>query len=389
MTVDRALQRASTRPLEREDTYAGSTVERMRIRGVASMLRRLTLPSSILMYHQISRGAKAESFHPHLGLQVDVGSFEEQMKLLHLTHRCFRLSTFTALSRANKLPPSSAAVTFDDGYRDGLTLALPILERYHIPATIFVTTGFLDGRARLWWRELEAIIRASDMLKFSWDGKDFHYPLTTLQLKETCFEELTDIFQHLGPTDINKLLNILEHSTGCHLQSTVQMLSWSEVEELAKHPLITLGAHTVHHSALRYQTSEVVREELYQSREELSQRVGRKVSHFAYPFGGHQQVSPREMNIVKELGFSSACITYFGHVFRKYSSYQHALPRINVDWNDTLGTFARKLTGIDALIYSAIKRNPYPYQLSPCRERPNSLNYMFHKAIYRHLTEHP
>ncbi|MGA1191322.1 MAG: hypothetical protein ACO3XO_03465, partial [Bdellovibrionota bacterium] len=89
------------------------------------------------------------------------------------------------------------------------------------------------------------------------------------------------------------------------------------------------------------------------------------------------------------LGFSSACITYFGHIFRKYSLYQHALPRINIDWNDTLGTFARKLTGIDALIYSTLKGNHYPYQLSPCRERPNSLNYIAHKAIYRHLTEHP
>lgn len=389
MTVDRALQRASSAPLEREEAYAGSTVERVSIRGVASILRRLTLPSSILMYHQISRGVKKEAFHPHLGLQVDVASFEQQMELLHLTHRCFRLSTLTALSRAKKLPPSSAAVTFDDGYRDGLTLALPILERYHIPATIFVTTGFLDGRARLWWRELEAFIQTSEKLKFCWKGRDFNYPLTTHQLKERCFQELTEIFQSLCPTAINKLLNIVQQSSGCHQQSTVQMLSWSELEELAKHPLITLGAHTVHHPALSFQTSEVVREELYQSREELAQRVGRKISHFAYPFGGPQQVSPREMNIVKELGFSSACITYFGHILRKYSLYQHGLPRINVDWNDTLSTFARKLTGFDALIYSAIKRNHYPYQLSPCRERPNSLSYMFHKAICRHLTEHP
>lgn len=375
-------------PLERAVELEESTVGKVKIRSVASILRRLTLPSSILMYHQISRGVQQESFHPHLGLQVDVDSFEEQMQLLQLTHRCLRLSTLTALLHAKKLPPSCAAVTFDDGYRDGLTLALPILERYHIPATIFITTGFLDGRARLWWRELESFIQTAERLEFCWDRKVYHYPLTTLELKEICFQELTQLFLQLSPTDINKLLNVIQLANGCQQQHPVQMLSWSDLEELAKHPLITLGAHTVHHPALRFQTDDIVREELLHSREELAQQIGRKISHFAYPFGGYQQVSPREMNIVRELGFSSACITYFDHIFRKYSLYQHALPRINVDWMDTLGTFARKLTGLDAFIYSTIKRNHYPYRLSQCRELPNSLSYIFHKAIYRHLPDH-
>jgi len=329
-----------------------------------SLLRGVTLPPSILMYHQISSGTRAKKFNPHLGLQVDVDSFRDQMRLLSRTHQCLSLSRFSDLLKERRLPPNSVTVTFDDGYRDGLTLALPILERFQIPATIFVTTGFLDHRAPVWWRELEAIIQNSNQLDFSWENQSYRYSLQAISQRDDCFAALTTLFERLSPQKICRLLKIIQQSVSRRDQADVEMLSWSDVEALSSHPLITIGAHTVNHPALSFQTDELAMRELAQSREELSDKTKSAIQHFAYPFGSTAHVSPREIKLAREIGFSTACITYFGHASHAFFSYPHALPRINIDWDDTLFSFARKLTGIDALIYSKVKKRKYPHFLS-------------------------
>src|SRR5262249_5349659 len=122
--------------------------------------------------------------------------------------------------------------TFDDGYTDNLTHALPILERHNVPATIFVTTDMPDHRLKLWWYAFEYVLKARP-------DREQKY----LALRRSVFansdQANDELFRELGLTD-DFFRNL------CARMS----LTWADIRKLAQHPLITIGAHTVSHPQL-------------------------------------------------------------------------------------------------------------------------------------------
>src|SRR5215212_3891082 len=84
--------------------------------------------------------------------------------------------------------PPFAVLTFDDGYRDNVEHAAPILRRHGAPWTLFVTTDFAEGRGRLWWLELEAAITRLDQVRVGFDGEALDLPSRTAAEKQRAFE---------------------------------------------------------------------------------------------------------------------------------------------------------------------------------------------------------
>ena len=76
-----------------------------------------------------------------------------------------------ALDRDDPLPPRAVALTFDDGYRDQLELAAPMLARLGLPATFFLVPGLLDGTARAWWELLAWTFTRSTRDAVVWEGR--------------------------------------------------------------------------------------------------------------------------------------------------------------------------------------------------------------------------
>jgi hypothetical protein len=112
-------------------------------RGLHSIIRRFWPPEPkplILMYHRI-----AEEPNDPWALAVAPARFEEQLLVLRRTRHLLPLMDFIRHLKAGSLPAHSAAVTFDDGYADNLSIAAPILRKHHLPATLFIATGYLDG----------------------------------------------------------------------------------------------------------------------------------------------------------------------------------------------------------------------------------------------------
>ena len=75
------------------------------------------------------------------------------------------------------------AVTFDDGYKDNLIHALPILERFRIPATIYITTRFAEGDTWMWWYEIWDHIKSVEYLELNYSEKHFNFEVRTLRQK--------------------------------------------------------------------------------------------------------------------------------------------------------------------------------------------------------------
>ncbi len=107
----------------------------------------------ILMYHRV-----AEVDSDPWGLCVSPRHFSEQLEVLTEYGTSLGLSRFIHALNRGRLPPRPIVVTFDDGYMDNLSDAAPLLERYEVPATIFLVSGAMGRRREFWWDELERVL---------------------------------------------------------------------------------------------------------------------------------------------------------------------------------------------------------------------------------------
>jgi len=258
------------------------------------------------MYHRISR-ARYDPWR----LSVTPEHFEE-----HLTQ----------LSRANVVPltslpktPGGIAITFDDGYRDNLDTALPLLTKYGLPATVFVATDALCGR-EFWWDRVEHALLAS-----------LYTPRRRLKDLPIFQRTRTVAFgarlRALDRCALEKCLSELPHVKPASEPACARhrMMGKDELRELAASPLIEIGAHTRSHPRLSRLTEQEQHEEVAGSRHLLERLTGRRVYTFAYPFGEHDETSVR---VVKRAGFALACIVGGGLVRSNTDLFR--LPRLMV-----------------------------------------------------------
>jgi glycosyltransferase involved in cell wall biosynthesis/peptidoglycan/xylan/chitin deacetylase (PgdA/CDA1 family) len=258
-----------------------------------------------------------------------------------------------------------AAVTFDDGYADNLVTALPILERHEVPATVYVATGTIGAHQEFWWDELGRLLldgatlpRRLDVViddeRFRYDlgpDADAAPDITSINAgwrarsgppptrRHDLYEQLWQRISSLGPAQTNEVVEALRTWAGRSgsPRPTHRQLTRSELSELAAHPLVSIGSHTVSHSSLPVLDPDTRHQELAGAKSELEDLIGRPISHLAYPYG-HQD-DPTVADAVA-VGFASAVTTEGRRLRRGDQTMQ--LPRLTI--NDVDGAaFSRRL----------------------------------------------
>src|SRR5919108_3473469 len=245
-----------------------------RLRPAARWLKyRFAPPAVILMYHRVT----ALPNDPYL-LAVTAKRFAQQMEVIRRYGVPMRLGRLVEALQDGKLPHRAVVVTFDDGYTDNLHNAKPLLERYDIPATVFVTTGHIGHLHEFWWDELDRLLlqpgTLPPRLELSLDGRTWQWELGETATYTTAdFERHRDwhIERQDDPTprqrrcrsryqrlrtltegDRQQLLVELRTWAGAEPigRPTHRILSHDEVVDLAAGGLVEIGAHTVTHAAL-------------------------------------------------------------------------------------------------------------------------------------------
>jgi len=239
-----------------------------------------------------------------------------------------------------------AVLTFDDGYRDNLEHAWPILRRHNAPWTLFVTTDFADGHGRLWWMELEESIARLDRVTITMNGKLLDLPSRTTTEKEAAFDA---VYRHLraGPGERLRCVTaeLAAHAGVDARQLTVDLcLGWDQLQTLAREPDVSVGAHTVSHPILAKCDAALAMREIIESKTLLERRLGRPVRHLAYPFGDPRAVGAREFRFARQARYVTALTSQPGHVFPDHDAHPHALPRVSIN-----GLFQNK-TALRALL---------------------------------------
>ncbi len=227
-----------------------------------------------------------------------------------------------------------ACLTFDDGYRDTLQWAYPILKEADVPFAIYIPTSFPDRLGELWWLVLEAVIARNDRVGLVIAGRDRKFDCRTVAEKRALFDDLY-WWLRSRPTEAELREVVRNLAAFYHVDIAAfcseLCMSWRELAELATDPLVTIGAHTVTHPMLAKLTKDNVRSEMDLSRSVIEAALAVRPQHLSYPFGDRTSAGAREFEIAAELGFKTAVTTRPGVLFPEHAQRLMALPRISLN----------------------------------------------------------
>lgn len=235
---------------------------------------------------------------------------------------------------------------FDDGYRDNHDTLLPLIAARRVPVTIYVATGLIDGTAPLWWYALDEVIAREPAL---------HLPMpaeTTIDAgnfvaKQRAFRTTTHFMLSAAPFAAATMVAALvdRYRVDFTALASRHMMDWPMLRRLAACPLVEIGAHTVTHPALAKLDAAAAAQEMSESRARLERETGRRVRHFAYPYGTPRTMGAREIRMAAALGFRTAVTTTPGNLMRRGAS-PHNWPRHGIGPGDGPAALRLKLAGI-------------------------------------------
>jgi len=199
---------------------------------------------SIVLFHRVNNEYRGDT------LTVSTSAFAAYLRLFKAYFDLIPLDEFVTLVGNGSALEGTLSITFDDGYLDNYEHAAPLLERYKIPCTFFVTTEFVESQALPWWDE--------------------------------------------------------------DLPSRPKWMTWEQVRQLHEAGF-SIGSHTLTHPDLGKVTGVDAQKEIVKSKLILEERLGQTISLFSYPYGGLQQMAESNIELVRNAGYR-ACFSAHGGV---------------------------------------------------------------------------
>lgn len=252
-----------------------------------------------------------------------------------------------------------ATVTADDGYRDNITEALPVLEKHGAPITIYIAPGLIEGDTYLWWEVIEDIVHAREALRFRTHDGLVTLDCSTPEKRSAAIMRLQNhLTLDVSEEDQNAVLRELTASCGVDVDAPRRntLMNWDEIRAASRHPLVTIGAHTVNHRNLKRLSEQSARHELEDVRNILKRQIEEMPLHFAYPYGYAAAVGGREVGMAGDAGYVSAVTTRHGLLRPEHADFLHALPRISLNGRyQSVGYIRTMLSGVTTPLANAGK----------------------------------
>src|SRR5262245_23988228 len=251
-------------------------------------------------------------------------------------------------------------LTIDDGYRDTLQWAYPILKRHRAPFAIYIPTSFPDRLGELWWLVLEGVIARSKRVSLLVDNKEQSFECATAGDKRHLYEQLYGYLRGLKTEE--ELRRVIRDLAGRYQVDIAAFcdelcMNWDELTTLAVDPLVTIGAHTVNHVMLAKVPEKSARSEMEMSRAVIEASLGVRPAHLSYPVGDPTSAGPREFRIASELGFKTAVTTRPGVIFRAHRRHLTALPRVSLNGEHQQMRYVRVLvSGAATAMWNGFRR---------------------------------
>ncbi|KPQ01365.1 polysaccharide deacetylase family protein [Marinobacter sp. HL-58] len=262
----------------------------------------------ILMYHRFSdlpvKGWASPEF------------FEQQVRYIREHYNPYSLvGLMKYLREHGRMPSHAVVITVDDGYRDFYEHAFPILQRHGVPATLFVTTGFIERRLWLWPDKITWILDQITHIDREFTIGSLTVKVGALDggLRNQLWKQWIAHALSLPDEDKHEFITALASELGLSFPNEIPKafapLNWVELKELQAGG-IEIGGHTVTHPSLGRVTEARARDEIFGCRDALNQHVGQRERTFCYPNGQPSDFQHFLPELVREAGFLGAVTAF-------------------------------------------------------------------------------
>jgi peptidoglycan/xylan/chitin deacetylase (PgdA/CDA1 family) len=268
----------------------------------------------ILRYHRVIPREEPEACY-RMGIGEDL--FASQIAWLASARRVVSLEELLRrIASGEEASEDLVVLTFDDGYLDNRTHAAPILKRYDLPATFYVSSSCLTERMPFWPEVVAQMIRISNApsLRLVEEEDSRQWPLATPEQRWLACSQLIARFRKRSMATIFDALQLLAIELGVSLDrargAAPPVMDAADLQALVEDGF-SIGSHTITHPYLSSEAPDRQREELEDSRRQLEEVLERPVLDFCYPGGGYDETT---RHLVAEAGYRSATTSEFGVV---------------------------------------------------------------------------
>ena len=276
----------------------------------------------ILMAHGVMDERDNHSWKP-LRPQLSRNKLEEYLRVLSKRYRFISLADAVEMLQGHKpMQPYSMVLTFDDGYRNNLTHALPILRRFNAPATFFVPTGFLDNPKPFWCDRLDYALQQAQV-----DGREVSIGSFVMRLDGTSREALQESYKRFRRTakeqqipdyeflrEVKQFAVQLEAESGRALADIQAdddwsaIMTWEQIKTIGDEA-VTIGSHTVDHIRLGLVDAEIARDQLERSKRDIEEHISKPCLSICYPNGS---LTDETVSLARECGYICGLTTKEG-----------------------------------------------------------------------------
>lgn len=295
----------------------------------ASTMRRAR--HHVLIFHRVVK--ETDPMSPD---EPTAAWFARMLKMLASNFEMISLAEALRQAQAGSLRGRTISVTFDDGYADNFTVALPILERFDVPATFFVASGFIDG-GRMWNDSIIETFRRLDPGVCEVELEERHsFDLSNWNSRRTAAAATISAWKHLPPGE--RQARVDDFAERVPALPRDLMLTKEQLRRLADSSCATIGGHTRNHPILASVPDAEAAAEIEGGKLDLEDWTQTEIRHFAYPNGRlGADYQARHAALVKQAGFSAAVATDWGSMAADCDPY--AIPRFT-PWQRDLSRFS-------------------------------------------------
>ena len=316
------------------------------------------------MYHRILEPLHCQHFDINVA-SATAENFAKQIEYLSKRYSIISFDYFIhTYQDESKLPRNPLIITFDDGYKDNYKYAYPILRKFNVPATVFLTTGYIGNNDAFWWDKVSYML--NKITPSVWDNlKDTKIYDLKVKTKWKVYDAIKKgaLLMDKGETD-SLILN-LGDQLGVEVPEFIGSdltLTWDEIREMS-HKGVSFGSHTVSHLSLANISKKRAEEEIVESKRRIEEELNKSSKSrfeckvFSYPYGGAGDFNEDNKRILQNNGFVCAATNIFGRnkLDSRFDLYE--LKRIGISMFDDMIVFKLKLSGIFGVLEPIINKS--------------------------------
>lgn len=239
--------------------------------------------------------------------------------------------------------------TIDDGYRDFYLHGYDLFRKHAAPATVFLTSDFIDKRLFLWWNRIEfSLINCSHQSISLTNLNGCRFGLSTLTDRTEAIEKITNHCKTLANDARLTLIEELSRVTGVDISDQptgkYEPLSWTEIEEMAQNG-IDFYPHSQTHPIISQLTPDQKTTEIEQPKERIAEKLGTKADIFCYPNGQRGDFDDEVIKLLKRAGYKAAVTAIEGFDDTKSTVDMYRLKRFPIPTD--LSRFKQYVSGLE------------------------------------------